>query len=880
MPSDARWVQKMRGPDHGSQSRFLPRIILLWILLCVIDGQGVVYSFYRQSATSQQPEVDRWTFNGFAETDTQVLTIDPTNPSTIYAGVRVNGLQKSTDSGQTWEKIDPGGGANFYAIEIPSKETQTIYLAKDRGLFKSLDAGATWRQLTNGLGNVEAIQDVEVDPLNNNRVYAATTTGLSLSTDAGGSWQQIFQSGGNEELEINPQNPGIMYFLADPGGGFSEKVLKSTDAGQSWSVVANGLEEIRFLYAMALDPNQPQNLYVGGTDGVYKSTNGGETFKPANKRLEGKIIITLAFDTLDQTSLFAGGSREGGLFYTKDGGANWADFTNGLPPPFVISILPVPQIQTIFTGVRNGLYWRKLLTEQPDTIPPQVQVLAPNGQDVLRPNSRFAIAWNAIDDIQVVSQDIALSLDSGATYSMPIATDLAGDASRFTWTTPREIKTQFARIKITARDAAGNVGSDTSDEDFGVYESQVRLSVSPNAQIVKGGGSVTYKVQIEREFYPEVVNLSVTDVPAGVTASLAEVATREREVSLRVDTSEATELGTYQMTVRGVGTGVEIEPTSLLLTVSKEGDFVLSLATSAPQVLAPGDTVVTQIGVQAVEGFGEKVQLKAMIAPAEGLEVRFSPGEIGAGESAVMTIESEAGVIPNVYVISVIGQASSATRQMTVIANVGTEGNPDFSFILNPTSQATMSGGLVNFTASVEPIGEFAEEVELEALVSPPDPNIVAQIAPGSVKPKNSAVVVVTTQAGLKSGTYTVVLVGKSNQVTNTGTVTVNVQSPDYSLGFSQPELTIREGSKGTIEVKVNRTGGYSGVVTVTPDLAKVKSLKMKLTPTTGTTTGDRVTFSYKMKKNPPVGRHTLTFIGQDDRGTPPRVQTLNLVIQ
>ncbi|HNC45048.1 MAG TPA: hypothetical protein PLU80_12855, partial [Acidobacteriota bacterium] len=547
---------------------------------------------------------------------------------------------------------------------------------------------------------------------------------------------------------------------------------------------------------------------------------------------------------------------------------------------FIRAILVLPELNTIFAGGRSGLFSRKLTVDQPDTSEPKVVLTAPNGNEVIRPNTRFPINWTASDDFGVASQAIDLSIDSGVTYSMPVAAGLTPDTDRFIWTIPAELTTTQARIRVSAVDAAGNVGSDTSDEDFGVYESQVRLSVSPNAQIVKGGGSVTYKVQIEREFYPEVVNLSITDVPAGVTASLAEVATREREVSLRVDTSEATELGTYQMTVRGVGTGVEIEPTSLLLTVSKEGDFVLSLATSAPQVLAPGDTVVTQIGVQAVEGFGEKVQLKAMIAPAEGLEVRFSPGEIGAGESAVMTIESEAGVIPNVYVISVIGQASSATRQMTVIANVGTEGNPDFSFILNPTSQATMSGGLVNFTASVEPIGEFAEEVELEALVSPPDPNIVAQIAPGSVKPKNSAVVVVTTQAGLKSGTYTVVLVGKSNQVTNTGTVTVNVQSPDYSLGFSQPELTIREGSKGTIEVKVNRTGGYSGVVTVTPDLAKVKSLKMKLTPTTGTTTGDRVTFSYKMKKNPPVGRHTLTFIGQDDRGTPPRVQTLNLVIQ
>ena len=102
----------------------------------------------------------------------------------------------------------------------------------------------------------------------------------------------------------------------------------------------------------------------------------------------------------------------------------------------------------------------------PDTTAPVVTVIAPNGGEVLEQGVNYEILWSASDNLGVTSITIVLSQDGGLTCPDTIATGEINDGS-YTWAVPA-IVSDAARIKILAYDAAGNVASDMSDEDFTV----------------------------------------------------------------------------------------------------------------------------------------------------------------------------------------------------------------------------------------------------------------------------------------------------------------------------------------------------------------------------------------------------------------------------
>ncbi|MEW6730390.1 MAG: CARDB domain-containing protein [Acidobacteriota bacterium] len=103
-----------------------------------------------------------------------------------------------------------------------------------------------------------------------------------------------------------------------------------------------------------------------------------------------------------------------------------------------------------------------------DQSAPKVTVQAPNGNEIIIAGESFTITWTTMDDIGVVTQDIFLSIDSGASFNQVIATGLAGNARSFLWNVPATLSTGTARIQVVARDSSGNLGSDASDNNFSV----------------------------------------------------------------------------------------------------------------------------------------------------------------------------------------------------------------------------------------------------------------------------------------------------------------------------------------------------------------------------------------------------------------------------
>lgn len=145
-----------------------------------------------------------------------------------------------------------------------------------------------------------------------------------------------------------------------------------------------------------------------------------------------------------------------------------------------------------------------------------VHVLRPNGGEILIGGSTFTIQWEAGGG--VAAQEIALSLDGGATFPIVVATGLAADVRAFEWTVPTTVSTMRGRIRVTVWNAQGRRAFDHSDSDF-IIDSQaptVRV-VSPNGREVFRGGDVfeiLWKASDDTRLVRQTIQLS-TD--GGVT---------------------------------------------------------------------------------------------------------------------------------------------------------------------------------------------------------------------------------------------------------------------------------------------------------------------------------------------------------------------------
>ena len=241
----------------------------------------------------------------------------PTQPNVFYIGFDNGGLWRSTDYGSNWEPLfDQQSTGSIGAIAVALSDPNTIYvgtgagiirpdLATGDGMYKSTDAGKTWTHL--GLRESQMIAMVDVDAANPNRLFVAALghpygpnpeRGIFRSTDGGQTFEKVLYkdeyTSGND-VRIDPSNPATVYATLwqqqqafYEGGGFGgggNGIFKSTDGGTTWKQLTEGLPSV--LQAnIAIAPSNPQILYAmaaaanatggSGPVGFYKSTDGGE----------------------------------------------------------------------------------------------------------------------------------------------------------------------------------------------------------------------------------------------------------------------------------------------------------------------------------------------------------------------------------------------------------------------------------------------------------------------------------------------------------------------------------------------------------------------------------------------------------------------------
>ena len=242
------------------------------------------------------------------------------NPNLYYFGGTGGGVWKTEDSGKTYENISDGYfGGSIGSIAIAPSDSNVIYVgggevtvrgnvSSGNGVWKSLDAGKTWT--FSGLPKSRHIPRIVIDSNNPDIVYAAVLgniyrptkeRGVYKSVNGGKTWKKVLfvnEQAGAVEIQIDPTNSRILYastwnLKRTPyslnSGGPGSLLWKSNDSGNSWHKISDNqgfAKGVLGIIGVTVSPVNPERVYsiVENKDkgGVYRSDNGGETWKYIN----------------------------------------------------------------------------------------------------------------------------------------------------------------------------------------------------------------------------------------------------------------------------------------------------------------------------------------------------------------------------------------------------------------------------------------------------------------------------------------------------------------------------------------------------------------------------------------------------------------------
>ena len=285
----------------------------------------------------------------------EALTADPRHPGTLYAGTQT-GVYKTVDGGSSWRPSHRGlfvphlGERQkgwVIALAVDPANTKIVYAGSDR-VSKSTDGGRSWKTVfpphrsQNPRENVSALAIAPTRPVG---IYAIKSdfsngrTAIYKSTDAGTSWQATtgvrgtYAMGFATALAVDPRDPTTVY------AGIGGNVLKTTNAGGSWQPIADGLPIAaagrgschcqRGVTALAVDPRRAGTVYAALSEGgIYKTTNGGQTWIHAAIGTSLLQMYAVAVDPARPATVYAAGLSETGdgarILRSTNSGHTWA----------------------------------------------------------------------------------------------------------------------------------------------------------------------------------------------------------------------------------------------------------------------------------------------------------------------------------------------------------------------------------------------------------------------------------------------------------------------------------------------------------------------------------------------------------------------------
>ncbi len=285
------------------------------------------------------------------------LALDPQNPDTIFmsgyleisSGYGIARFVKSADGGKSWSILGnettgfPASGISSIAIDpTTAAGSRTIYITsnKNLGVFKSVDGGRNWAAINNGLGTDLTAGTIAISPTNSNILYLGTSNSFYKSVNAGATWTRSDTLNVLAEVKnivINPQNPDIMYVSTWKTWDTSRNpqfkqggIFKSTDGGLTWNNINPSawsdypISDQVLVNALAMDPTNPNILYMGNNDApyyddyskctIYRTKDAGSTWEIINNNLSNQDgLLSIAIAPSNPGIIYVGVGGSGGF---------------------------------------------------------------------------------------------------------------------------------------------------------------------------------------------------------------------------------------------------------------------------------------------------------------------------------------------------------------------------------------------------------------------------------------------------------------------------------------------------------------------------------------------------------------------------------------
>ena len=245
------------------------------------------------------------------------MAVHPEDPTIIYIGSAGGGVWKTVTGGTVLRPVFDDHTQSIGKVAIAPSEPETVYVGTGEpwtrnsvsigtGMYKSTNGGTSWSNI--GLEDSERISDIIVHPDDPNTVYVAALghlwnaneeRGVFKTTDGGQTWEKILyidEDTGATGLDFDPRNPDVVYAVMwsfrrlpwtfDSGFTGGSGVYKSTNGGQDWEKIQNGLPDEKLgRMAIGVAPSNPDVIYLSvecksqDKKGLYLSTDAGANWE-------------------------------------------------------------------------------------------------------------------------------------------------------------------------------------------------------------------------------------------------------------------------------------------------------------------------------------------------------------------------------------------------------------------------------------------------------------------------------------------------------------------------------------------------------------------------------------------------------------------------
>lgn len=266
------------------------------------------------------PAAAQWRRAGLHGADVRALITDPADPDTLYLGTSTGEVYVSKNAAKSW--ISPRAGAPFpgHIVDNLLIDREGRLWAACWGLWgggviaMSPDGGRTWERRDAGLEDL-SVRAIAVDATDANFLVVGGLTGVYRTRDGGKSWRKISDQINVESLAIDPRTSERIYV------GTWRQGWRTDDGAKTWKHIANGMVLDTDMFAIHIDPLQPDNVWVATCGWVYNSKNTGDLWTRYRDGFDNRRIHDVKIDPCNPDVVYAGSVA--GLYRSDDSGKSW-----------------------------------------------------------------------------------------------------------------------------------------------------------------------------------------------------------------------------------------------------------------------------------------------------------------------------------------------------------------------------------------------------------------------------------------------------------------------------------------------------------------------------------------------------------------------------